>query len=101
MQLNYMLLDIVKQRKSDFSSKEKVETVKTIYKNLKIDHLILNSTKNNIKNLTINKIQKNTNYNQSIKLNIDYELKIKILFFAYAANSLKNQPLMKTKTKTI
>ncbi len=96
-----MLLDIVKQRKSDFSSKEKVETVKTIYKNLKIDHLILNSTKNNIKNLTINKIQKNTNYNQSIKLNIDYELKIKILFFAYAANSLKNQPLMKTKTKTI
>lgn len=53
-----MLLDTVKQRKSDFSSEEKVETVKTIYKNLKIDHLILNSTKNNIKDLTINKIQK-------------------------------------------
>lgn len=58
MQLNYMLLDIVKQRKSDFSSEEKVETVKTIYKNLKIDHLILNSTKNNIKDLKRNKIQK-------------------------------------------
>lgn len=54
MQLNYMLLDIVKQRKSDFSSEEKVETVKTIYNNLKIDYLILNSTKNNIKDLKIN-----------------------------------------------
>lgn len=96
-----MLLDIVKQRKSDFSSEEKVETVKTIYKNLKIGHLILNSTKNNFKDLKINKIQKKANYNQSIILNINYELIIEILFFAYAANSLKNQPLMKTKTKTI